>query len=75
MNATIDNSAASLANSVWDVVVIGAGPAGAMAAREAARCGRRTLLVEAGISRAPKFAAAVSIGAGWPFWRRLAYTT
>ena len=31
---------------VWDVAVIGAGPAGAAAAREAARAGARTLLLE-----------------------------
>jgi flavin-dependent dehydrogenase len=31
---------------VWDVLVIGAGPAGAMAAREAARRGARVLLVD-----------------------------
>jgi flavin-dependent dehydrogenase len=30
----------------WDVLVVGAGPAGSMAAREAARCGLATLLVE-----------------------------
>ena len=31
---------------VWDVAVVGAGPAGAAAAREAARAGARTLLLE-----------------------------
>jgi geranylgeranyl reductase family protein len=31
---------------IWDVAVIGAGPAGAAAAREAARAGARTLLLE-----------------------------
>ena len=32
--------------SSWDVIVIGAGPAGLMAALRAAECGRRTLLLE-----------------------------
>src|SRR5947209_17858168 len=32
--------------SLWDVVVIGAGAAGLMAAIRAAECGRRTLLLE-----------------------------
>jgi 2-polyprenyl-6-methoxyphenol hydroxylase-like FAD-dependent oxidoreductase len=41
---TID--AASAATRSWDVVVVGAGPAGAVAAREAARAGLATLLVE-----------------------------
>ncbi|MDT7569870.1 MAG: hypothetical protein QOE05_44, partial [Actinomycetota bacterium] len=31
---------------IWDVAVVGAGPAGAAAAREAARAGARTLLLE-----------------------------
>jgi flavin-dependent dehydrogenase len=30
----------------WDVIVTGAGPAGALAARQLARCGLRTLLVD-----------------------------
>lgn len=34
------------AETVWDVVVIGAGPAGSMAARQLARRGARVLLVE-----------------------------
>jgi flavin-dependent dehydrogenase len=34
-------------NDVWDVVVIGAGPAGAVAARQAAQAGGRVLLVDA----------------------------
>jgi flavin-dependent dehydrogenase len=33
-------------NAPWDAVVIGAGPAGAMAARELALLGGRILLVE-----------------------------
>jgi len=38
---------ADLSRTDWDVLVIGAGPAGALAAREAARSGLDTLLVEA----------------------------
>ncbi len=33
-------------SSSWDVIVVGAGPAGLMAALRAAECGRRTLLLE-----------------------------
>lgn len=36
----------ALAGTTWDVVVIGAGPAGALAARELARRGPRVLLVD-----------------------------
>lgn len=36
----------SAAGSIWDVVVVGAGPAGALAARQIAREGLRVLLVE-----------------------------
>ena len=36
-----------LESTIWDVAVIGAGPGGAVAAREAARCGLRTVLIEA----------------------------
>lgn len=35
------------ADGAWDVLVVGAGPAGAVAARQAARHGLRTLLVDA----------------------------
>ncbi|MBS2548572.1 NAD(P)/FAD-dependent oxidoreductase [Catenulispora sp. NL8] len=37
-----------LAESAWDVLVIGGGPAGLFAAHESARAGQRVLLVEAG---------------------------
>jgi flavin-dependent dehydrogenase len=40
-------------SEAWDVVVIGAGPAGSLAARQLARHGLRTLLVEA--KRFPRF--------------------
>jgi len=33
-------------NQVWDVIIIGAGPAGALAAQQLSTCGLRTLLVE-----------------------------
>jgi flavin-dependent dehydrogenase len=42
--ATLELSAA--AREVWDVVVVGAGPAGSVAARELARRGRSVLLVD-----------------------------
>lgn len=43
-NPTLD--LASAARETWDVLVIGAGPAGALAARQAALAGARVLLVE-----------------------------
>ena len=46
MNADDRASSEALAGSTWDVVVVGAGPAGSMAARELARLGSRVLLVE-----------------------------
>jgi flavin-dependent dehydrogenase len=45
MNAVTEMHA--LAASVWDALVIGAGPAGSLAARQLATCGLKTLLVEA----------------------------
>lgn len=36
-----------LESTSWDLAVIGAGPGGAVVAREAARCGLRTVLIEA----------------------------
>ena len=39
-------TAAAAAGRVWDVLVIGAGPAGAVAAREVARRGARVLLAD-----------------------------
>src|SRR5438105_9497770 len=35
-----------MAEDIWDVLVIGAGAAGLLAASQAAECGRRTLLME-----------------------------
>ena len=41
-----ENSSADDVRQVWDVVVVGAGPAGASAAYAAAVAGRRVLLLE-----------------------------
>lgn len=41
-----ENSSADDTRQVWDVVVVGAGPAGASAAYAAAVAGRRVLLLE-----------------------------
>jgi menaquinone-9 beta-reductase len=46
VNATLDITEAS--KRVWDVVVIGAGPAGSVAARELARRGAAVLLIDKG---------------------------
>ena len=45
-NKASDNALTTIADRVWDVVVIGAGPAGALSALLAARSGASTLLVE-----------------------------
>lgn len=47
MNATSDLDLHAAAAAPWDAIVIGAGPAGCLAARELARHDRRTLLVDA----------------------------
>ncbi|HEX3152532.1 MAG TPA: FAD-dependent monooxygenase [Gemmataceae bacterium] len=44
IDPTVDLSAA--ARQIWDVIVVGAGPAGSMSAREVARRGARVLLVD-----------------------------
>jgi flavin-dependent dehydrogenase len=41
---------------VWDVLVVGAGPAGTLAARQLAWAGRRVLLVDSKVFRGPKCA-------------------
>lgn len=46
MNATATLTLSSAGAQCWDLVVIGAGPAGAVAARELARRGRSVLLVD-----------------------------
>ncbi len=47
MNLVATLDAGEAARRIWDVVVIGAGPAGCMAARELARSGCQVLLIEA----------------------------
>ena len=41
-------------NQTWDVIVVGAGPAGSLTARELARLGRRVLLVDKASFPRPK---------------------
>ena len=53
MNAKSKDALEALSGSAWDVVVAGAGPAGAMAARELARLGAAVLLVDK--SRFPRY--------------------
>lgn len=53
----------SVANSMWDVVVIGAGPAGAVAARQVALRGARVLLVDKKSFPRPKVCGACLNGA------------
>ncbi len=47
-------SVSDLQTTEWDVVVIGAGPGGSLTAREAARLGLKTLLIEARAFPRPK---------------------
>ena len=50
-------------NEVWDAVVVGAGPAGSLVARQLAQSGRRVLLVDrvdkddTGVSRGDRLKA------------------
>ncbi len=53
MNVRGNGALEALAGSAWDVVVVGAGPAGAMAARELTRLGAAVLLVDK--SRFPRY--------------------
>ncbi len=46
MEQTVNPELRHLGSRIWDVVVVGAGPAGTMAAREAARLGCSVLLVD-----------------------------
>jgi threonine dehydrogenase-like Zn-dependent dehydrogenase len=57
--ATIDLAGA--ARTEWGVLVIGAGPAGALAARQSALLGLKTLLVDKSPFPRAKFAAAASV--------------
>ena len=53
MNENDDSALQALAGSAWDVAVVGAGPAGAMAAHELTRLGATVLLVDK--SRFPRY--------------------
>jgi len=46
MNESVQQELCRVAEGVWDVVVVGAGPAGSLATREVARSGLKVLLVE-----------------------------
>jgi predicted flavoprotein YhiN len=52
-----------MADAVWDIVVVGAGAAGLLAAIRAAECGRRVLLLEK--NRKPGVKILMSGGTRW----------
>lgn len=58
-----DNDAASLAETPWDIIVVGAGPAGIIVANRMAQAGKRTLLLEEG-----GLSYAVTGGTDRPAW-------
>ena len=63
-------SLADAARERWGALVVGAGPAGSLTARELARLGVRVLLVDRSAFPRRKFAAAAA-AAGWhPFTSR-----
>jgi menaquinone-9 beta-reductase len=58
----------------WDVVVVGAGPAGSVAARQAANAGFRTLLVDQATFPRPKVCGCCLTAIGWEMLRKNGFT-
>lgn len=62
-----------VAKQEWDVVIIGAGPAGAFAANLLARMSLKALLVESSCFRGTKCAAVASTTLPFRFWKKLGW--